>query len=66
MNDAVFYEFRVINVDGSGLRTVYRNEETGFVQPTSWSPDGSRILTLIFRKDNISQISRPRSRRGRR
>ncbi len=38
-------------------RILFRNEEAGFVQPTSWTPDGKRILTLFFRKDNISQIA---------
>jgi dipeptidyl aminopeptidase/acylaminoacyl peptidase len=36
---------------------IFRNEESGFVQPTSWTPDGKQILTLFFRKDNISQIA---------
>lgn len=46
-----FYELRV---DG---RTVYRNEEAGFVQPCAWSPDGQAVLTLLFRRDNTSQIA---------
>jgi len=46
-----FYEMRV---DG---RTVYRNEEAGFVQPCAWTPDGKAVLTLLFRKDNTSQIA---------
>ena len=59
-----FYDLRVVNVDGSGDRVVYSNEEAGFVQPTSWSPDGSRILTLLFRKDNISQVGFVSSKTG--
>ena len=35
---------------------LFRNEEAGFVQPSSWTPDGKQILTLFFRKDNISQL----------
>jgi Tol biopolymer transport system component len=46
-----FYELRV---DG---RTIYRNEEAGFVQPCAWTPDGKAVLTLLFRKDNTSQIA---------
>src|SRR5262249_23919369 len=38
-------------------RVLFRNEESGFVQPTSWTPDSKRILTLFFRKDNVSQIA---------
>jgi Tol biopolymer transport system component len=56
MNREGFYELRVVDADGSNARTVYRNPETRFVQPSSWSPDGSRLLTLFFRRDNISQI----------
>ncbi|MDZ4799632.1 MAG: hypothetical protein SGI92_15830 [Bryobacteraceae bacterium] len=56
-NDAGFYELRVVAVNGDGERVLFRNEESGFVQPTSWTPDGKQILTLFFRKDNISQIA---------
>src|SRR5262245_10449300 len=56
-NQEKFYELRVIAVDGSDSRTLYRNEEAGFVQPSAWSPDGKEILTLFFRKDSVSQIA---------
>lgn len=57
-NEEKFYELRVVATDGrSAPRTLFRNPEAGFVQPSAWSPDGSRILTLLFRKDNISQIA---------
>jgi Tol biopolymer transport system component len=57
-NQEKFYELRVVATDGrSAPRTLFRNPEAGFVQPSAWSPDGSRILTLFFRKDNISQIA---------
>jgi Tol biopolymer transport system component len=56
-NDQKFYDLRTLALDGSSPRTLYRNEEAGFVQPCSWSPDGKEILTLFFRKDNISQIA---------
>ena len=55
-NELGFYELRVVDLDGGEPRILYRNEETGFVQPCAWSADGSQILTLLFRKDNISQI----------
>ena len=35
----------------------YRNEVAGFVQPCSWTPDNRYVLTLLFRRDNISQIA---------
>ena len=57
-NDAGFYDLRVASVAAGGQpRVLFRNEEAGFVQPTSWTPDSKHILTLFFRKDNVSQIS---------
>ena len=56
-NEAGFYDLRLVGLDGSSPRVLYRNEEAGFVQPCTWSPDGRHILTLFFRKDNISQIA---------
>jgi len=56
-NDEKFYDLRVVGLDGSTPRTLFRNEEAGFVQPCAWSPDGKQILTLFFRKDNSSQIA---------
>jgi Tol biopolymer transport system component len=56
-NEEKFYDLRVIGLDGSGRRTLFRNEEAGFVQPCAWSPDSKQILTLFFRKDNSSQIA---------
>lgn len=56
-NNEKFYDLRVVGMDGAGERVLFRNPEAGFVQPCSWSPDGEEILTLFFRKDNISQIA---------
>jgi Tol biopolymer transport system component len=56
-NDAGFYDLRVTSMAGGAERMLFRNPEAGFVQPTSWTPDDRQILTLFFRKDNISQIA---------
>lgn len=57
MNSQGFYDLRVANADGAGEPVIaYHNEEAGFVQPCAWTPDGKEILTLLFRRDNISQI----------
>lgn len=56
-NDQGFYDLRTTSTGGGEPRIVYRNEEAGFVQPCAWTPDGKQILTLLFRKDNISQIA---------
>ena len=57
-NEKGFYDLRVAAADGgTPPRILYRNEEAGFVQPSAFSPDGKQILTLLFRKDNTSQIA---------
>ncbi len=56
-NEEGFYELRTVSIDGSEPRTLYRNPEAGFVQPTAFSPDGDQVLTLLFRRDNVSQIA---------
>ena len=52
-----FYELRIIGRAGGVPRTIYRNPEAGFVQPTAFTPDGGKILTLLFCNDNTSQIA---------
>jgi Tol biopolymer transport system component len=51
-----FYELRLIPLGGGIPRTLYRNPEAGFVQPCAFTTDNRKILTLLFRKDNTSQI----------
>ena len=53
-----FYELRVVSAAGDEAPvTAYRNPAAGFVQPCSWTPDNRGVLTLLFRRDNISQIA---------
>lgn len=56
-NEEGFYELRLADVATSETRLLYRNREAGFVQPCTFSPDGEHILTLFFRRDNVSQIA---------
>ena len=56
-NDEGFYELRVLPITGGPPKTLFKNPEAGFVQPTAWTPDNKYILTLLFRKDNVSQIA---------
>jgi Tol biopolymer transport system component len=56
-NNEGFYELRIIATTGGQPRTLFKNPEAGFVQPTAWTPDNRFILTLLFRKDNVSQIA---------
>jgi Tol biopolymer transport system component len=51
-------ELRVVAPgDGSGPRTVYRNEELRYAQPFDWTPDNSAILVLLGHKDNTTRIA---------
>jgi Tol biopolymer transport system component len=53
-----FYELRIARVsDNASPVIAYRNEVAGFVQPCAWTPDNRNVLTLLFRRDNISQIA---------
>lgn len=56
-NSEGFYELRLTPADGGAHRVLYRNEEAGFIQPCAWTPGDTHVLTLFFRKDNISQIA---------
>lgn len=61
-NQEGFYELRLSTIPDAGAapaipRTLYRNPEAGFVQPCAFSPDGKQVLTLFFRRDNVSQIA---------
>ena len=38
-------QIAVVNLDGTGLRTIYNNIETSVGFPLGWSPDGKRILS---------------------
>lgn len=51
------YELRIINRDGSGMRRVYRNEETVYLEPHGWTPDGAQVLLLFQNRDNTYQIA---------
>ncbi len=51
-NKEKYYELRVIGVDGSNPRTVYRDKEFGhWLEPWQWTADGKQILTALWRRD---------------
>jgi Tol biopolymer transport system component len=51
------YDLRVVGVDGSGVRVLYSNkEEVGYPRPHAWSPDGTRILAGLQKKDKTWQM----------
>ena len=51
------FDLRLVRVDGSKPRVLYRNDEIEYIQPSQWSVDGKQILALISRKDHTSQIA---------
>lgn len=51
-----FFDLRIVGLDGSEPRVVYRNPEVEYVNPGGWSPEGKSILALITRKDKSHQI----------
>lgn len=46
-NEQEFYELRVVGIDGSGERLLYRDEEVAYLQAKDWSPDGERVLVSL-------------------
>jgi Tol biopolymer transport system component/DNA-binding CsgD family transcriptional regulator len=49
-------ELRILGLDGTPPRILYRNGELSYLQPYDWSQDGSQILALFQRKDGNNQI----------
>jgi len=51
-NKEKFYELRVVGIDGSNPRTVYRDKEFGYsLEPWQWTADGKQILTALWRRE---------------
>ena len=57
LNEEGFYELRIIGLDGTGSRALYRNREYFLVQPYDWSPDGQFILAGIGEQQSVTQIA---------
>jgi Tol biopolymer transport system component len=55
--DGEQYDLRLIGIDGSAPRTVFRRTESLDVIPSAWSPDGTQILSVVRWKDRTSQIA---------
>ncbi len=53
---AALWEMRILGVDGSSPRTLYRGPDLLLLQPHAWSPDGEHILGDLLRKDLTYQI----------
>jgi Tol biopolymer transport system component len=55
--DGEVYDLRVVGMDGSAPRTVFRRTESLDVIVGAWSPDGAQILATVRWKDATSQIA---------
>jgi len=49
-----YIEIRIIGLDGSGPRILYRNEEVDWIQTYDWSPDGNQILACFSYKEGTN------------
>jgi len=48
---------RVVRLDGSAPRVLYKSRDMYYVQPFDWSPDGKNILAVLTGKDYTNQIA---------
>ena len=55
-NEEHFLDLRVIELDGSKARVLYRNREFQCNGAEAWFPDGKRILALFEGEDGTSRI----------
>ena len=46
-------EIRVVNVDGSGERTLYQHDKATHAFPWVWTPDGAAVLASVIRTDPL-------------
>lgn len=50
------YEVRVMNADGSGVRTLGWKGGNGYPVPACWSPDGKTVLVMDYRTDGKAAL----------
>jgi parallel beta-helix repeat protein len=50
-------EIRVVRLDGSRNRTLYKNKEAISIRPVDWTEDANRILVCLARSDFTHQIA---------
>src|SRR6266699_6758274 len=43
-------DLRLIGLDGSGMRILYRSEEKEYVEPRAWSPDGKFVMAEFSKR----------------
>jgi Tol biopolymer transport system component len=48
---------RVVGLDGSAPRVLYKSHDMYYVEPFDWSPDGKNLLAVLTGKDYTNQIA---------
>jgi Tol biopolymer transport system component len=57
-NKEDYYELRVVGIDGSKPRVVFRDKEVGFfVEPYQWTADGKQILVALQKSKEETRIA---------
>ncbi len=52
----LFYELRLMGLNGSTPRVLYGNKDVEYLDPAGWTPDGKYILANFSRSDRTNQI----------
>jgi Tol biopolymer transport system component len=55
--DRAEFELRLVGIDGGEPRVLYANPDVEYLHPSEWSPDGKQIVTMLTRRDHMSQIA---------
>ena len=50
-------ELRIVEADGSNLRTLYSNREFSYLEPAGFSPDGKEILMVLNAANESDKIA---------
>ncbi len=56
-NERKFTELRLVGIDGSGERVLYRDPDVWDVRPHDWSPNGTRVLAGLASKGGANQLA---------
>lgn len=49
-------DLRLVGLDGSGARVLFRDNDVNSIEPEGWLPDGRDILARVSRKDGANEI----------
>jgi Tol biopolymer transport system component/beta-lactamase regulating signal transducer with metallopeptidase domain len=55
-NKEYFIDLRIVGLDGSEPRILYRNKEVTWAQTYDWAPDGKHILACFSKKEKPNEI----------